>query len=1091
MLICPRCDAANPEGYRFCGQCGAAIDVVICPVCGTPAADAGQRFCGQCGTELHASAGASGSQALEERKLATVLFADVVGFTAMAERTDPEVMARLVDGALGELARVVVDHGGTVDKYLGDALMAVFGVPVAHDDDAERAVAAALSMRTLGGDLVFSIGVNSGSVMVTSLGGADVTVIGDTVNVAARLEAAAGPGEVLCGPLTAQLAGHAVSLVRKPSIMLKGKREPVEVWEAVGFRQTDVDGDPGGPPLVGREAELAFLRAQWETVVSEGQPQVVVVCGDAGSGKSRLASELADWAAMEGQVLRANYPAYGSIGGARLATDVLRQLGPSRDPDVNLRLRSLTGDVDPTLREFDPAALQAEQLWAFAQLLAEKTDGSPLLVVIDDVHRTADRPLGMLAAAARSKVPMLTVLVGRSDPGDWRRYFPDATTVRLSALSRRDATRLAEAFLCDKPLAPEAAEFLVERSGGNPFYLRELVAMGRAQGSLVEDGGSYRLRDDAAIPASMQALLAARLDSMEPTQKLAFEYVAVLGDAPTRYEVEQLGGAGSGAALRALVDSGLLHQRSDGRYAVQDALLREVAYETLPRTLRGELHRRAADLVGRPEERARHLERAAEYLADDRPLVTDAADALADVGEALLADSRHQDAMRVLERAVALGCRRPWALLDLARLQAQTGPEDVARETLALVADDPADPAVMVERDHCLANTRVFSDPGWALPRLQDVARRWEELGNRAKEAWAHANAGVALFNLSHMHESAAELERSLALFDAIGDRQGRVASSVFLCLVLPADERVPGWLAAALEFADEAGDRLKQVSILVNLTWHHFMRSLWGGPDDTAEAEAFALRLVSVAEELGADEMTDMAIQGWSLLALISRGCGRLDEAAERAAAIQLGPGPVRAAAWLGWAATFAVTVARGAHGAAAPFPPHNSPDPIVGMAALVVGTELTLVGRVGEALEHFDGETRPSRTPVDDLAGALNALALTLAGGPVCADAAREWAERGRARRPRRRRSPRRASCARASGRDRRRSGRAPPTTRRGIGYRGSAGAARPCMHGRPRSSHCPAGGGGQVGGARTGSRGGSVGLDDQHRAVGAVSH
>ena len=149
--------------------------------------------------------------AVEERKLATVLFADVVGFTSFAERTDPEVVARIVDAAFRQLAEVVTEHGGTVDKYMGDSMMAVFGVPVAHDDDAERAVAAGLAVRALGGDLAFSIGINSGEVMATTVGHAgDVTVIGDTVNVAARLEKVAAPGEVLCGRLTAELAGRGV-----------------------------------------------------------------------------------------------------------------------------------------------------------------------------------------------------------------------------------------------------------------------------------------------------------------------------------------------------------------------------------------------------------------------------------------------------------------------------------------------------------------------------------------------------------------------------------------------------------------------------------------------------------------------------------------------------------------------------------------------------------------------------------------------------------------------------------------------------------------------------------------------------------------
>ena len=264
--LCPTCAAPNPRGYLFCGQCGAPLPAGGCPSCGAAITD-GQRFCGRCGADLGGAATPPTTTAVEERKLATVLFADVVGFTSLAERTDPEVVARLVDTAFRELGDIVADHGGTVDKYMGDSVLAVFGVPLAHDDDAERAVAAAMAMRHLGGDLVFSIGVNSGEVMAKAVGaGGAITVIGDTVNVAARLEKAAGPGEVLCGRLTTELAGGRIVFRERQPILLKGKQEPVEVWEAVSLQPVDLEPSTAAPPLVGRDDELAFLQAQWRRV---------------------------------------------------------------------------------------------------------------------------------------------------------------------------------------------------------------------------------------------------------------------------------------------------------------------------------------------------------------------------------------------------------------------------------------------------------------------------------------------------------------------------------------------------------------------------------------------------------------------------------------------------------------------------------------------------------------------------------------------------------------------------------------------------------------------------------------------------------
>src|SRR4029077_13911783 len=229
MAVCGSCGADNLAGFRFCGSCGTALAGPGCPSCGF-VNPAGQHFCGQCGTRLSDEGAASiprPTSSPGERKLATILFADVVGFTSLSENTDPEAVARTVDAAFRRMAEVVEGYGGTVDKYLGDALMAVFGVPVAHDDDAERAVAAALAMRDLGGDLAFSIGINSGEGMATAVGrDGDGTAIGDAVNGAARLEKAASGGEVLVGPLTAELSAGGVAFRGRAPGLLQGKRHP-------------------------------------------------------------------------------------------------------------------------------------------------------------------------------------------------------------------------------------------------------------------------------------------------------------------------------------------------------------------------------------------------------------------------------------------------------------------------------------------------------------------------------------------------------------------------------------------------------------------------------------------------------------------------------------------------------------------------------------------------------------------------------------------------------------------------------------------------------------------------------------------------
>ena len=977
---CARCDELSPDGYRFCGHCGSPLATTACTACGTPNPP-GQRFCGACGTGLDALAPRAGA-AVEERKLATVLFADVVGFTSLAERTDHELVARMVDSAFRHLGDIVVEHGGTVDKYMGDSVMAVFGVPVAHDDDAERAVAAALAMRQLGGDLVFSIGVNSGEVMVGAVGGdGEVTVIGDTVNVAARLEKAAGPGEILCGRLTTELAGGRVQFRARRPVLLKGKQEPVEVWEALSLARVDLDAAPDAPPLVGRQDELAFLEAQWRRVCRDNEAHVVVVCGDAGAGKSRLVAELARRCAAEGTVVRSTYPAYGSMGGARVAADVIVQLGAVADDEINVRVRSIAGELDQSLRSIDPAAMHQEQLWALGRLLQEKGAELPLLIVIDDVHRSGEQMLRLLGelSGRLHGVPLLTVLAGRTEPGAWLSWFPAATTVRLGPLSRADAEALAGSFVCDRPLSAPAMSFLVDRAGGNPLYLRELLSMARAQGLLVDEGGSYGLAATEAVPPTLHAVLAARLDALDPEHKLALQYAAVMGGA-TAEHLRALGAPHPQAALGALVENGLMRPGADGRHEAADSLLREVAYETLPRNVRGELHRAAAGIVDGPEERARHLERAAHYLADDRQVAAEAAEALVQAARAFVASSRYLDALRLLEQAVALGTQRTDVLLELGRLQAQCGKEQDALQTLARIGDDPDDPTVALERDHATANARVFSDAAWSLPIFLDVTARWRRLGDKGKEAWAHANTGVCYFGLSRMEEAAGELEQALDLFEELGDRHGTVASSAFMCLARPTDPRVPRWLEEALAFAEATGDRTRKLSTLTTLAWHHAIRSLWGSPEETAQAEDVALQLAELADELGA---VDLAVHGWSLLAVAARFSGRLEAAARYVEALERVSGEAAGNyPWLRWAAVFSVTVARGTPGATPPFPPDSTADPVVEMAVYVIEAELTLAGRVDEALARIDGVARANLGTIGDLAAVLNGLALVLAG-------------------------------------------------------------------------------------------------------------
>ena len=336
--------------------------------------------------------------------------------------------------------------------------------------------------------------------------------------------------------------------------------------------------------------------------------------------------------------------------------------------------------------------------------------------------------------------------------------------------------------------------------------------MARAQGLLVDDGDHYRLSAPGAIPATLAGAVGG--PARRPRARTEAGAPARRGDgrSDARTTWPPSGSPNAAAALRALVENGLMRHAPEGRYDTVDSLLREVAYETLPRNVRGELHRRAATFVGGTEERARHLDRAAGYLPDDRVVAAEAAEALAQAGQELFVGARLLDAMRLLERAVALGCRSSSALLDLAKVQSLCRkPEDVFA-TLAMVDDDPDDPTVAVERDHTAANAKVFTDPAQPCPSSRRSRRAGESSGS-----WTRRRGGTPTW-ASRISTSAAWMRRrassssALALFEQIGDRVGAVAASSFLCLARPTDRRVPEWLAEALEFAD-AGRRPVQAA--------------------------------------------------------------------------------------------------------------------------------------------------------------------------------------------------------------------------------------------------------------------------------------
>lgn len=888
--------------------------------------------------------------------------------------------------------------------------MAVFGVPVAHDDDAERAVAAGLAMRELAADLAFSIGINTGEVMVTAVGrDGEVTVIGDAVNVAARLEKAAAPGEVLVGRLTAELSGARVLLRPRTPVMLKGKRDPVEVWEALGIREDhqSAPGEVGSvepPPLVGRRDEIEFLEARWRRTVRDGVASVVLLCGDAGIGKTRLADELCATAAAtapaggdgEGDrpavhVVRATYPAYGGMGGPRVAAQILRALGPTGEVEIDARARSLAGDLHPSLRSIDPGAIEREQLWAFRRLVETKASEAPILLVIDDVHRCSDRTLELLGELIRmvAGAPILLMLMGRPEPGDWLARFPSATTVRLDPLAPTEAAALAQALVAEGCLGPAAVDALVLRAGGNPLHLRELVAMVRSQGGLAPgaEDGRWELAGDLALPPSLHAILAARLDALAPSEKHCVQMVAVLGDSASLAQLEALGVAEAQNTLHGLFAAGLLRGAMGAEGVegceVADPLLREVAYETLPRHVRGERHRRAAEVSSSALERARHLERAAGYLAEDSELAAEAAGALARLGTELLGASRRPDGIQLLLRAVGLGWRDPESMLALVAALTDVSRSEEALAILDLIPESE-DPVLAAEAVHSRGAALIFCDPAASLPHLEEASARWAALGDIVKQGWAHANRGVALFFLGRSEDSENELVSALDRFGRAGERPGELSVYRFFSLVRPDDPRAVGWLEESLTHAESVGDRTGQLNSLDSLAWNHFLRSRLGGGPSVSAAESYVERFLALAEEL------DMPIFLGHALCIASNQArlrGDVEVAlrhAIRAEEIPEAWGPIgNLAHALAWSAATAAGGDTG--GSLEPAPDlGDSPDPVHLLAQVIIAEELIFSGRLDEAPALVSRLGRRARlTRLEGLiGGSLEALFSLLAG-------------------------------------------------------------------------------------------------------------
>ena len=803
MNRCPNCGEENPERARFCLNCGASL--------------------------------AAAPAAVEVRKTVTILFADVVGSTSLGEQTDPESTRRMLSRYFDAMRRVIERHGGQVEKFIGDAVMAVFGIPTLHEDDALRAVRAAHEMQSAvsllneelasasWNPIALRIGVNTGEVVAGEATGGHTLVTGDAVNVAARLEQAADPGQILLGPTTHRLVRASIQAEPMPPLELKGKAEPVEA-----FRLTGV-GDHGpirrhDTPLVGRAREMHVLAEAFDRANEEQACYLFTLLGTAGVGKSRLVHEFLGQMRDRARVLRARCLPYGegitfwpvvelvqTAAGIGLneppasAVEKLRALleeAPDRDPILDR--------VCPTIGLSDNVVPTEETFLGVRKFLEAIASTKPLIVVIDDLQWAEPTMLDLIEHVAdwSREAPILFLVIARPELLDARPHWGggklNATTILLEPLGSADATELIANLVDDDELAKTVQQRIGDTAEGNPLFVEELVAMLVDQGVLRRENGGWRGADELvtiSVPPSISALVAARLDHLEPLERDLIGRAAVVGKIFQRSAVAELSPPERreelGPRLMTLVRKELVRpDRSattgDEAFRFRHLLVRDAAYASLTKEQRADLHARFADWLERiagdrileyEEVIAYHLEQGYRYrselgLTDELTVSLGgrAALRLRAGGKRALARNDRAAAVNLLTRAAALATddrERTILLLDAAESALITG--DIAganrrfreaREAATQTGDEVLAMRVELEAFHLESMTNPAVDEGAYLALADRLSAIAIERGDKRSLVAAEVARGSVYLNHCRWMEALDAWERARSLAD-------------------------------------------------------------------------------------------------------------------------------------------------------------------------------------------------------------------------------------------------------------------------------------------------------------------------------------
>jgi class 3 adenylate cyclase/tetratricopeptide (TPR) repeat protein len=794
-MRCPDCGQENPEGFRFCGTCGSEL---------APAP----------------------AIAREERKVVTVLFADLVGFTSRAELMDPEDVRALLGPYHERLRSELERFGGTVEKFIGDAVMALFGAPVAHEDDPERAVRAALAIRDWvmeDDDLQLRIAVNTGEALIAldaSPVAGEGMASGDVVNSTARLQAAAPVNGILVGETTYRATRELIDYGESEAVEAKGKTKPMRAWAAIAPRsKLGVDVEQAGrTPLIGRDQELTLLLNTARRVSEDREPQLVTLVGVPGIGKSRLTFELfralggddalrwrqgrclpygdgvAFWAI--GEIVKSHAEIFESDGADRAEEKLRRAIARAvADQDeaawIARYLRPLIGvGAEESAFKHDG---QADAFAAWRRFFEALGDQGPLVLVIEDLHWADDQMLDFVDHLVdwAADVPLLVVCTARPEllerrPG-WGGGKPNATTLSLRPLSDDETARLLVANL-DRPVLPaETQATLLERAGGNPLYAEQYARL------LAERTDPAEL----TVPETIHAIVAARLDGLAPEDK------ALLHDAAVHGKVFWAGAVAAMAELDRSVVEERLHslerkefvrrqRRSavagEEEYAFRHMLVRDVAYGQIPRRVRADKHRLAAEWIDSlVADRDDHVELLAEHYAHALEL----------------ARASGGDEVRIAEGArVAFRDAGERA----SRLGAFAAAVHFYRQSLELwPADNPGRPSLLM----ALANNCY-----WAEERGREEATAARDaliaIGELGTAAQAEALLSAIASAERRGADASAHLERALELagdLPASDAKAAVVAEAARLHFVLGESERALAEAGDVRAIAEEIGD--------------------------------------------------------------------------------------------------------------------------------------------------------------------------------------------------------------------------------------------------------------------------------------------